>query len=163
MKRCSKCCETKEGADFNKCKATLDGLHSYCRKCDNEVSRKSHAKNSKARNAIKREWRQNNSEKRRSYHQKRRARKLGAGGVTTPDDLKTIYEKQGGRCAYCRVELNGDYHHDHVIPLSRGGDNWPSNAACACEKCNLSKNDRLLSEWTPRWYELPKTSDTDNE
>lgn len=35
---------------------------------------------------------------------------------------------------------------DHVVPLSRGGEDTLSNVQLACFICNLVKHDRLLEE-----------------
>lgn len=40
---------------------------------------------------------------------------------------------------------------DHIVPLSRGGNNEETNLVCACLPCNSSKNNRLLSEWRGRY------------
>lgn len=48
---------------------------------------------------------------------------------------------------YNRARSKGEYHVDHIIPLSRNGTNWPDNLALACQLCNLSKNNHLLHEW----------------
>lgn len=36
---------------------------------------------------------------------------------------------------------------DHVIPLSRGGDNDASNLQVLCRECNSSKSNFTMSEW----------------
>jgi 5-methylcytosine-specific restriction endonuclease McrA len=81
----------------------------------------------------------------------RRARKVAAGGHHTYSDVKKKYETQGKRCYWCGCELNGTYHADHYIPLSRGGSNAIENIVIACPACNLSKKDRLpYIEWKPQ-------------
>lgn len=49
-------------------------------------------------------------------------------------------------CVYCGDEA-GPFHLDHVVPRSRGGPDHPRNIVRACQRCNLSKRDRLPSEW----------------
>lgn len=77
----------------------------------------------------------------------RRARKLNAEGKYTADDVKKQYDRQRGKCYWCDKKVGDSYHIDHVIPLSRGGDNTPSNIVIACQPCNQSKSDKLPHEW----------------
>ena len=54
-------------------------------------------------------------------------------------------------CQYCgrhRSELRGRQFltRDHVLPISRGGDNTWDNVVTACSKCNNRKGDRLPRE-----------------
>ena len=60
-----------------------------------------------------------------------------------------IYDRDDGRCAYCRVRLarEGNWHVDHVFPRSRGGGDGAENLVLTCANCNLSKGDRTLDEW----------------
>jgi len=59
----------------------------------------------------------------------------------------SFYAKvRSGPCVYCGAP--GE-HVDHVIPLSRGGIEHPSNLVSACGPCNHSKRSRLLWQWTP--------------
>jgi 5-methylcytosine-specific restriction endonuclease McrA len=54
---------------------------------------------------------------------------------------------QGAVCAYCTMSLNGGYHVDHMIPLSRGGRNDWTNLAISCRACNLSKGSITVEEF----------------
>lgn len=58
-----------------------------------------------------------------------------------------MYIEQDGKCAYCKCELNGKFHIDHIQPLARGGTNYPDNLACSCAECNLSKGAKTIDEW----------------
>lgn len=82
---------------------------------------------------------------------KRRAIIAQADGSFSSADIRGLYAEQEGRCFYCGIpiylELSGDVHVDHVIPISRGGSNSVDNLVCACASCNLSKKDKLVSEW----------------
>lgn len=79
----------------------------------------------------------------------RRARLRNAPGKHTVEDVQRLYDAQDGLCHWCKAPLNGHYHVDHVIPVSRGGSNDPSNLVLACQHCNCSKNDSLPDEWRP--------------
>lgn len=39
VKRCPRCGETKDSAQFNRSRYNLDGLQSYCRRCDSAFPR----------------------------------------------------------------------------------------------------------------------------
>lgn len=77
----------------------------------------------------------------------RRARMKSAEGTFTASDVSVQYERQRGLCFWCGIALNGKYEIDHIIPVSRGGSNWPDNICCSCRQCNRSKGNRLPQEW----------------
>jgi CRISPR/Cas system Type II protein with McrA/HNH and RuvC-like nuclease domain len=104
-------------------------------------------KNRSKHNQYVKKWQSNNHEKLRIYSSNRRARKLSAEGTYTIKDVRDQYKRQKGKCFWCGKKLNGVYHADHVIPLVRGGSNWPSNIVCSCAVCNQSKSDKLPHEW----------------
>ncbi len=79
----------------------------------------------------------------RASYSKRRA----AEGSFTAEDIKNMYATQGGRCYYCSVSIEKEYHIDHMTPLSRGGSNWPENLCLACPRCNLSKHTKTAEEF----------------
>lgn len=81
-----------------------------------------------------------------SYNNTYRARKMSAGGFHTDADLHDMYIRQNGRCIYCCVTLQGTPSIDHIVPLSRGGSNWPSNLCLTCVTCNKRKNARPAIE-----------------
>lgn len=76
----------------------------------------------------------------RVYNQRRRARKLLAGGRWTSSDIEAIRVAQGNRCYLCGRSLKHGYHIDHFIPLALGGTNEPGNLRLACPHCNLTKS-----------------------
>ena len=36
---------------------------------------------------------------------------------------------------------------DHMVPVARGGTNWPSNLCCACGVCNQAKRTKTAEEF----------------
>jgi 5-methylcytosine-specific restriction endonuclease McrA len=99
-----------------------------------------------------REWAKLNYFKVRKACQLRHARKWKAEGYWEPEDIAGLLEAQNGCCAYCSVELNGRFDIDHIVPFAKGGTNWPSNLALACQRCNKSKGNKL--DWKPRLKEM---------
>jgi len=66
-------------------------------------------------------------------------------GRYTADDIAALLIKQNGFCAGgCNRYIAKRYEVDHIIPLSRGGTNWPSNLQLMCKRCNQSKGASLM-------------------
>lgn len=80
-------------------------------------------------------------------NRQREATKYAAAGFHTAEEVWEMGESQEWLCAYCEVPLFGEFHVDHMVPLSRGGsDSW-ENLAITCPTCNLSKNDKTTAEF----------------
>lgn len=109
-----------------------------------ENNKEQHAANCKA-------WRANNPCKTNAISRARRARIAGADGNHTAADVLRIFEHQRGLCANCHSKLfksgKQKYHVDHIVPLAKGGSNWPSNLQCLCPTCNLSKHAKDPIAW----------------
>lgn len=60
-----------------------------------------------------------------------------------------VFEKSNGKCAYCDSQLieSGNWHVDHVVPISRGGADEIENMVAACHRCNTKKSDKPASEF----------------
>jgi 5-methylcytosine-specific restriction endonuclease McrA len=58
----------------------------------------------------------------------------------------TIFARDDYTCQYCS-QRGGNLECDHVIPVSRGGTNEPTNLVTACLPCNRSKGTKLPQEW----------------
>lgn len=98
---------------------------------------------------IQKRWRERNPDKRCSWEHRRLARKANAKGSYTAEDIAAILVAQRHRCngPNCGVDILISYTIDHIIPLSRGGSNWPTNLQLLCQPCNSSKSDRTMDEW----------------
>lgn len=120
------------------------------RRCyrNNIEKRKDNTKRCRANNIdyysdYRKRYREEKADLIRALNTKRRAAKRGAPGKYTPEDIANIVKAQRNKCAYCRCSLaRAKRHIDHIVPLSRGGTNWPSNIQLTCDKCNLSKNSK---------------------
>ena len=52
-------------------------------------------------------------------------------------------------CEYCSSIISGTYWLEHILPLSKNGDNELVNLAITCKGCNLNKLAKKLEEWKP--------------
>ncbi len=59
------------------------------------------------------------------------------------------FERDGFLCVYCGIDVSDDPQCDHIIPISRGGENELGNLATACRTCNSRKGARSPQEWAP--------------
>lgn len=58
-----------------------------------------------------------------------------------------LWQQFEGRCHLCGDPVSlGEFHVEHVVPLSRGGEDRWSNLNIAHSSCNLSKGSRMLEE-----------------
>lgn len=91
-------------------------------------------------------------EKQRVRALNRIALKRAAVGNYSIADVRSIYGQQDGLCACgCGSPLDGGkFHIDHIVPLSRGGSNWPANIQLLSPQCNLSKSRSTMEEWNQR-------------
>lgn len=88
----------------------------------------------------KREQHKKNPEIKRCGVRKRRAMIRGAEGRHNAKDIAKLLEAQKHKCVYCPTDLREHgYEVDHIVALSRGGSNWPSNLQILCKPCNRSK------------------------
>ncbi len=162
---------------FHRDKRMKDGLRTMCKVCKNKEQkvyyrqldvreRKLAYERRSERLEYHRDYkhRPENQESLSAYHKAHRSRpdikvrrmvsvrnrrallRRGASGIHTVQDIRQQYERQKGKCYWCSEKLV-KYHVDHIIPLSRGGSNWPDNIVIACPTCNLSRKNKLPHEF----------------
>lgn len=76
---------------------------------------------------------------------------------------KTLFGRDRHVCAYCGDSFTSSHlSRDHVIPVSRGGENKWMNVVTACKGCNSRKSNKTLKEaglellyvpYEPNYYE----------
>jgi len=95
-------------------------------------------------------WYHNNLERARnqskaSSHRTREWARINGNNTLSFKQIEELLARHP-YCEYCgKVEVKLTI--DHIIPLSRAGQNCINNVTIACESCNLSKGAKLLSEW----------------
>lgn len=66
-----------------------------------------------------------------------------------------IFTRDNGECYVCRIQLDfKKLEIDHLIPVSRGGDNSAHNLASSCLFCNRSRGDRIGIRQLEKLFEL---------
>jgi hypothetical protein len=71
-----------------------------------------------------------------------RFQKSDAKRVPIPEHVKLlVWARDGGSCVYCGSKQS--LHFDHIIPISKGGDNSSANVQILCQACNLKKSDKI--------------------
>lgn len=161
-KTCIDCNETKSSSEFVKqrklCKKCANVRGAVWRKNNIERARdrdKKYRENldedkrysilkrwrEKNRNYL-REWRAKNPHKTRSYKIKRRSLELTNGrNDLSSEQIKFLFDIFK-TCQYCGSSK--DLTIDHIIPLSRGGENTFDNVTVACRRCNSRKGNKII-------------------
>ena len=168
LKKCTKCEQLKPVAEFNKDVTRRDGCYPSCKECYSEYyakireqkliykreyreknkvkisefRRKHYQQNKETGIQAATDWATANPDKRRVASSNRRARKRAAQGKYEFADVVSLLKSQHGKCAYCRLSINKEYHIDHIMPLSRNGGNDKYNIQLLCPTCNLQKRDK---------------------
>ena len=118
----------------------------------NEYCRNRYLHNKAEYAASRNEWRKQHPEEFKVQKHNYRARRRGAAGTFTTDELREIAHQQDNRCYYChKLFFNGtlerDQHIEHKIPIIRGGSNDISNIVLSCSSCNIKKNRKTDREF----------------
>ena len=77
---------------------------------------------------------------------KRQAREKDIINTLTAEEWINILKKYEFMCAYCgkKFTLFDRETRDHVIPISKGGDNIKENVVPACKSCNSKKHNKII-------------------
>lgn len=108
-----------------------------------EKSKKWYEKNKDRVSERSRKWAILNREKRVANEQRRRFAKVKNGQNDLTSVQIEILKSQTPFCNYC-YDFDAELTVDHVIPISKGGQNTLSNVVIACRSCNSSKSNKNL-------------------
>ena len=98
-----------------------------------------------------RRWLQTDAGKAARSAKKQRRRARLAGVPHERWDRYEVAERDGWACWLCGTSIPPEAHYpepaslstDHLVPISRGGDDTPANVAAAHLSCNVRRGDRL--------------------
>lgn len=132
---------------YNKNKATLnakmrvryiekkDEYIQYRAKNKEEIAK--YNKEYKVKNADKiKEYKRKNRALFKNYKQRRRCN-IKNGKISAKEMREFV--KNIKNCYWCNGKLTEEFHLDHYVPLSKGGEHILSNLVLSCPACNLSK------------------------
>jgi 5-methylcytosine-specific restriction endonuclease McrA len=162
FKQCSQCNEYKTQPEFKRDSRRLDGCAGVCKSCSRFAAaawRSTNISRTRAYDVIRdatrirfrtrnperhrqhtKNWAINHPDKAKANWRNKSARKRGALGRHTVSDIKNLLALQKRKCVYCQASIKTKWHVDHIIPLVRGGTNWPYNLQLLCPACNMKKH-----------------------
>ena len=165
-KHCPKCGRDLPTTEFHRDKSRPSGLYSYCKECNYRSSRRYREQKPEYYAEYNRQYRSDHLDELREYSRQyskkryannkglwveyvrtRRARKRANGVHLTLSAWKKRLASLGEECVYCGAQYESI---DHIIPVSRGGNDSPENLAPACLACNLGKRNTPVLEWFAR-------------
>ncbi len=69
--------------------------------------------------------------------------------IVSKKSIKTILYSHNPYCFYCKTLLSKkEITLDHIIPQSRGGLNIIENLVIACFRCNQSKGNKSIEDFS---------------
>ena len=123
-----KVCNTRNLSDvvFTVNRNTKDGFQSNCRECNKKkvVS-----------------WRNQNP-----FCHRISKLWLRSKARITSKQIEDILVSQLRKCKLCEVDLEPNWHLDHIVPVKLGGSGKLSNLQALCRKCNMWKSGFLQSD-----------------
>jgi 5-methylcytosine-specific restriction endonuclease McrA len=132
---------------FYKDLTTANGLTPNCKSCLKKRALE-WGQNNKP-HAVERaaQWRHEHPAEYKVLSKISKARRRNAGQMPNKQEIQELYAQSDDHCSYCGIRLFGEYHLEHMLPITRGGLNDIENLAIACADCNLSKGDKTFNEW----------------
>ena len=148
-KYCKRCDRWLPLACFYRNRTRPDGRQCFCKTCWLADCTARKQRNPERRRAIVRKF--HLSEKgRRERHRSNAKRRAAIAGAAFCEVLPkavrlVVWAKCDGRCFYCGSQER--LEHDHMVPISRGGEHAEHNIVVCCEVCNLRKGTMTAAEF----------------
>ena len=135
-KLCNKCLAWLPGDNFSKrSDARGCGYRSECNKCRRE-SRLGRSYSAR----VQRKWRANNRFKHLAVNINSNAKKQGASGKVTGEELEKRFSEVGEQCYICNLFIPVTFiSFDHVRAIACGGENSMDNILPVHRGCNAAK------------------------
>jgi len=144
-KLCPVCGLAKPASAFSRDAGRKDGLFHHCKLCQG-VWYIDHKEEHQAR---MRAYYETHRSAYRETDRRRRAMELGAEDSHDWEEFVELCTILDFRCQGCGRQFASasELTEDHVIPLSRGGNDDIENIQPLCKSCNSSKGVRTMDEW----------------
>jgi 5-methylcytosine-specific restriction endonuclease McrA len=140
-------CATLSGYDYHVRQEMAEPCKP-CRTAMREHWKAQRVKRKKEINNLRRQWRIDEQ-----YHRSMNNKRLKKGAKQEPYTYKEVLDKYGQRCHLCKQAIDlkaprqcgvegweNGLHVDHIIPLSKGGDDTLENVRPSHGYCNIKKN-----------------------
>ena len=70
-----------------------------------------------------------------------------------PQKRLEILKREDYKCFYCLCELaRNDFYLDHLVPQTKGGQNYKTNLVASCRACNTKRNTIEPEEFLLQTY-----------
>jgi len=138
-KTCYNCGKFKYLSQFHGDATSPDGRKKSCKICSTRATHRYYHANKEKYATYAKEWQKQNPLYAIQSENRRRALKLKAEGDATAKQIRDRWEVYGSCCYLCGKPAEAT---DHVIPLAKGGSNWPSNLRPICRRCNSMKGPK---------------------
>jgi 5-methylcytosine-specific restriction endonuclease McrA len=117
---------------------------------ENKDKERAYEEKTKEKRVIQKKiWKEKNPDKMKIYsiNNNAKRRDLTGGNVYVGVKIiRSLWDKQEGKCFYCLKELD-KYHVDHYVPLARGGKHEEENLRLACPLCNHKKHAKMPEDF----------------
>lgn len=118
------------------------------RKRINEMCRQRRKDDPEYEKKYSKRWRKTEKGKASSQrrHITRRTKEKYIINTLTLNEWLEILKDYDYKCAYCGIEFDKNTlpERDHIIPISKDGDNTKENIVPSCRSCNAKKGNKIL-------------------